>query len=101
MKHIKLFEQFLNEGFDKPLHKKLLKFIESTKTYMDLYDEDDTEEIMLTTRDNGNVGDETAGDADIKEAGRVQKLIKKKFPDLIVDIEEVDEWVHLNIRDEE
>jgi|TARA_B110000977_G_C11063439_1_gene486865 hypothetical protein len=96
MKHIKLFEAFNNS-----LHKKILKFVESTKTYMEVYDEDDTEEIMLTTRDNGNVGDETAGDADIKEAGRVQKLIKKKFPDLIVDIEEVDEWVHLNIRDEE
>jgi|TARA_B110000908_G_C10196133_1_gene423002 hypothetical protein len=96
MKHIKLFEAFNNS-----LHKKILKFVESTKTYMEVYDEDDTEEILLTTRDNGNVGDETAGDADIKEAGRVQKLIKKKFPDLIVDIEEVDEWVHLNIRDEE
>ena len=96
MKHIKLFEAFNNS-----LHKKILKFGESTKTYMEVYDEDDTEEILLTTRDNGNVGDETAGDADIKEAGRVQKLIKKKFPDLIVDIEEVDEWVHLNIRDEE
>lgn len=96
MKHIKLFEAFNNS-----LHKKILKFVESTKTYMEVYDEDDTEEILLTTRDNGNVGDETPGDADIKEAGRVQKLIKKKFPDLIVDIEEVDEWVHLNIRDEE
>ena len=96
MKHIKLFEAFNNS-----LHKKILKFVESTKTYMEVYDEDDTEEILLTTRDNGNVGDETAGDADIKEAGRVQKLIKKKFPDLIVDIEEVDEWVHLNIREEE
>jgi hypothetical protein len=96
MKHLKLFEAFNNS-----LHKKILKFVESTKTYMEIYDEDDTEEILLTTRDNGNVGDETAGDADIKEAGRVQKLIKKKFPDLIVDIEEVDEWVHLNIREEE
>ena len=96
MKHIKLFEAFNNS-----LHKKILKFVESTKTYMEVYDEDDTEEVLLTTRDNGNVGDETPGDADIKEAGRVQKLIKKKFPDLIVDIEEVDEWVHLNIRDEE
>ena len=96
MKHLKLFEAFNNS-----LHKKILKFVESTKTYMEVYDEDDTEEILLTTRDNGNVGDETPGDADIKEAGRVQKLIKKKFPNLIVDIEEVDEWVHLNIRDEE
>jgi len=97
MKHIKLFEQFINEGFDKPLHKKILKFIESTKTYMDVYDEDNTEEILLQTRENGDVGYEEAGDKDIAEAERVQKLIKKKFPDLRVSIEEVDEWVHLNI----
>ena len=97
MKHIKLFEQFLNEGFDKPLHKKLLKFIESTKTYMDIYDEGDAEQIMLQTRENGDVGYEEAGSEDVAEAERVQKLIKKKFPDLRVEIEEVDEWVHLNI----
>tara|TARA_R110000744_G_scaffold347849_4_gene453398 strand:- start:123 stop:710 length:588 start_codon:yes stop_codon:yes gene_type:complete len=97
MKYIKLFEQFLNEGFDKPLHKKLLKFIESTKTYMDIYDEDDAEQIMLQTRENGDVGYEEAGSEDVAEAERVQKLIKKKFPDLRVEIEEVDEWVHLNI----
>lgn len=101
MKHVKLFEQFLNEGnvkFDKSLHKKILKFIESTKTYMDVYDEDDLEEIMLNTRENGDVGYEEAGDKDIAEAERVQKLIKNKFPDLRVSIEEVDEWVHLNIQ---
>lgn len=97
MKHIKLFEQFLNEGFNKPLHKKLLKFIESTKTYMDIYDEGDAEQIMLQTRENGDVGYEEAGSEDVEEAERVQKLINKKFPDLRVEIEEVDEWVHLNI----
>ena len=100
MKHVKLFEQFVNEGnenFDKSLHKKILKFIESTKTYMEVYDEDDTEEILLQTRENGDVGYEEAGDKDIAEAERVQKLIKNKFPDLRVSIEEVDEWVHLNI----
>ena len=97
MKHIKLFEQFINEGFDKPLHKKLLKFIESTKTYMDIYDEGDAEQIMLQTRENGDVGYEEAGSEDVAEAERVQKLINKKFPDLRVEIEEVDEWVHLNI----
>ena len=97
MRHIKLFEQFLNEGFDKLLHKKILKFIESTKTYMEVYDEYDTKEILLQTRENGDVGYEEAGREDVAEAERIQKLIKKKFPDLRVDVEEVDEWVHLNI----
>ena len=97
MKHVKLFEAFIKEGFNNSLHKKILKFIGSTKTYMDVYDEDDTDEIILQTRENGDVGYEEAGDKDIQEAGRVQKLIKKKFPELRVEIEEVDEWVHLNI----
>ena len=65
MKHIKLFEQFINEGFDKPLHKKILKFIESTKTYMEVYDENNTEEILLQTRENGDVGYEEVSDIDI------------------------------------
>ena len=98
---IELLEGFINEAsvsLDKSLHAKILKFIDSIKTYMDVYDEDDLEEIMLNTRENGDVGSETTGREDIKEAQRVQKLIKKKFPDLIVSIEEVDEWVHLNIQ---
>ena len=97
MKYIKLFEQFLNEGFDKPLHKKLLKFIESTKTWMDIYDEDDAEQIMLQTRENGDVGYEEAGSEDVAEAERVQKLINKKFPDLRVEIEQVQVFLRLLI----
>ena len=101
MKHVKLYEQFINEAsvsLDKSLHAKILKFIDSIKTYMVVYDEDDLEEIMLNTRENGDIGSETTGREDVKEAQRVQKLIKKKFPDLIISIEEVDEWVHLNIQ---
>tara|TARA_R110000751_G_scaffold284309_1_gene387850 strand:- start:7 stop:585 length:579 start_codon:yes stop_codon:yes gene_type:complete len=96
MKHVKLFEQFLiNENAS---YKKLVSFIKSIKTYMDIYDGYHGEEIMLQTRENGDVGYEEAGSEDVAEAERIQKLIKKKFPNLRVEIEEVDEWVHLNIR---
>ena len=96
MKHVKLFEQFLiNENAS---YKKLVSFIKSIKTYMDIEDEDNDDEILLRTRDHGNVGNETVGREDIEEARRVRKIIAKKFPDLKTDIEEVDEWVHLNIR---
>ena len=95
MKHVKLFEQFLiNENAS---YKKLVSFIKSIKTYMDIYDGYHGEEIMLQTRENGDVGYEEAGSEDVAEAERIQKLIKKKFPNLRVEIEEVDEWVHLNI----
>ena len=83
--------------FDKALHKKVLKAIASTKTYMDVEDEDDMREIFLSTRENGNVGNETPGRADMKEAERVQKILQKKFPDLKFGIDTTDEWTNLQI----
>ena len=76
--------------------KSLISFIKSTETYMEIYDEY-AEEIMLNTRANGCVGSEKVGKKDVAEARRVVKLIKKKFPKLVVGVEEVDEWVHINI----
>ena len=101
MKHIKLFEAFVNEAeakFDKALHKKVLKAIASTKTYMEVEDDSDMSEILIATRENGDVYDDTAGQDDIKEAQRVQKILMKKFPGIAVQIETVDEWVHLSIK---
>lgn len=101
MKHIKLFEAFINEAttnFDKALHKKVLKAITSTKTYMDVEEADNMREILIATRENGDVYDDTAGPKDIEEAQRVQKILMKKFPGLQVQIETVDEWVHLSIK---
>ena len=100
MKHIKLFEAFLNESegkFDKALHKKVLKAITSTKTYMDVEEADDMREIIIATRENGDVYDDTAGADDIKEAQRVQKILMKKFPGIQIQVQTVDEWVHLSI----
>lgn len=102
MKHIKLFEQFVNEGigFDNALHKKVLKAIEATKTYMDIEDESDMNNIFLSTRENGDVGSETPGREDIKEVQRVQKILQKKFAkdDLKIMASTTDEWVNLHIQ---
>lgn len=106
MKHIKLFEAFVNEQvvnesegqFDKALHKKVLKAIASTKTYMDVEEADNMYEILIATRENGDVYDDTAGPKDIEEAQRVQKILMKKFPGLQVQVQTVDEWVHLSIK---
>ena len=100
---MKALNEFLNEStnFESRTHKKLLDAIKATKTYMDIYDEDftyHTDEVMLQTRENGNVGSETTGSADVKEVKRVEKILSKKFPDLTFQIEEVDEWVNLVIR---
>jgi hypothetical protein len=100
---MKALNEFLNEStnFESRTHKKLLDAIKATKTYMDIYDEEftyHTDEVMLQTRENGNVGNETTGSADVKEVKRVEKILSKKFPDLKFQIEEVDEWVSLTIR---
>ena len=102
MKHIKLFESFLNEsiGFDNVLYKKVLKAIEGTKTYMEIENEGDMNNIFLSTRENGDVGSETPGREDIKEAQRVQKILQKKFAkdDIKIAASTTDEWVNLHIK---
>lgn len=101
LKEVNESTQVVNESegqFDKALHKKVLKAITSTKTYMDVEEADNMSEILIATRENGNVYDDTAGADDIKEAQRVQKILMKKFPGLQVQIETVDEWVHLLIK---
>tara|TARA_R110000803_G_scaffold152965_2_gene217905 strand:+ start:269 stop:763 length:495 start_codon:yes stop_codon:yes gene_type:complete len=77
---------------------EVVKFVKTIRTWFEIYDEDDTYEVMIHTRDNGSVGDEEAGEEDIEEANRLLKLIKKKFPKLDYDIEVVDEWVHLTVK---
>jgi hypothetical protein len=93
-------ESLVNEGidFDKTLHAKVLKAIMSTKTYMDIEDMEDPSEIFLSTRENGDVGSETPGRADIKEADRVQKILQKKFPELKFTLDTTDEWTNLHIQ---
>lgn len=93
--------QAVNESegtFDKALHKKVLKAIASTKTYMQVEEDDNMKEILIATRENGDVYDDTAGPKDIEEAQRVQKILMKKFPGIKVQVETVDEWVHLSIK---
>lgn len=92
-------ESVVNEGidFDKSLHAKVLKAIAATKTYMDVEDVEDSSQIFLSTRENGNVGSETPGRADIKEADRVQKILQKKFPELKFTLDTTDEWTNLHI----
>lgn len=101
LKEVNESTQVVNESegqFDKALHKKVLKAIASTKTYMDVEEADNMREILIATRENGDVYDDTAGADDIKEAQRVQKILMKKFPGIQIQIQTVDEWVHLSIK---
>lgn len=84
--------------------KKLLEATEASvkaaagRTWFGVSDEGD--QILLDTRDHGDVGAEEAGDADIKEAMRVLKELRKTFKpaDYLTSMEVVDEWVHVSVR---
>lgn len=53
--------------------------------------------IEFATRENGDVGSERAGRADLAEGLRVAKAMRKKFPGANVDMDVVDEWVSVTV----
>ena len=54
---------------------------------------EDDEQLIFSTRENGDVGSETPSRIDYKEGLKVVKEIKSKYPTLSVEIEVVDEWI--------
>jgi hypothetical protein len=66
------------------------------RTWFDFEDQEDR--IMLDTRDNGNVGDETPGQEDVTEGRRLIKALRAAFPLHHCAFEIVDEWVHVDIK---
>jgi len=88
---------YLKVAAGDSLSKKVLDEIKKSRTYMDIDESKDTF-ILLTTRRHGDVGSEQHGSKDLNEAKRVGKLIKDKFKDSVkINIEVVDEWIHLNM----
>ena len=54
--------------------------------------------IVFSTRENGDVGEEMTSPIDFDDAWRMSKILLMEFTGKIkADIEEVDEWVYLNI----
>lgn len=85
------------------LMSEICMFVESNSYLSIDFDEkdwDDDSTIDFTTRENGDVGDETYSQLDVNEAVRVKKLLVIKFKTKIeeISIEGVDEWVNLSIK---
>jgi len=88
-------KHYLNEEQD--IIKEVIKFFKSQRTWFQT-DSPDKKSVLFISRDNGSVGDEEPGKKDFKEAQRLAKLIKKKFGNTVdIDIDSVDEWVHLEV----
>jgi hypothetical protein len=73
-----------------------LKYVKDNISYFDIDDEEDNF-VMISTRENGNVGDEEHGVEDVKEAKSILKKIKEKYPNTKGDIYTVDEFVYLEL----
>lgn len=61
-----------------------------------LHDEDD-DELSYSSREYGNVGSETPGQEDIRNAIKIKRELSKIYKDINITIDEIDEWVHIDI----
>jgi hypothetical protein len=68
------------------------------RTYFSLQDEGSY--FLFDTRNNGDVGDEEAGQEDIDAGVALTNLLRKALPAYKVDFEIVDEWVHVSVSKE-
>jgi len=68
-------------------------FVEGTGTWLE-YDGDDGRVVEFATRMHGDVGAEAAGREDVREAKRVERLVKEMFGDAVdTQVDVIDEWV--------
>jgi len=74
------------------------KFVLDNSSWFDNESDEDSEQITLTTRENGDVYNEEVGQKDINEANDIAKKVKLKFPKTQYEIERVGEFVYLYLR---
>jgi len=93
----KLFEE---ESFKLYSPEDIITYVEEN-SYMDSISEPEGGTLSFSTRENGKVGDEEASEVDYQEAHRIGKETISKFPGTSFTIEEVDEFIHLDIKYQE
>jgi len=74
---------------------KIIAFVGNLKDGFTI-DDNGSDFVNFSTRDHGNVGDETPGKEDIVNAKYIESYILQNFPNVDVEIETVDEWVYVN-----
>ena len=71
-------------------------FMKRQRTWFEI-DGDEDDFLSYITRENGDVGEERPGRADIMEARRLKNLLGEEFPDFRVEVEVVDEWTEVHV----
>ncbi|MCK9154656.1 MAG: hypothetical protein M0P12_00930 [Paludibacteraceae bacterium] len=98
-----LFDKILRKDFteffstkSKNKMKEVKEFIKSK--FRLTPDEEDENSLSYSTRDHGDIGEETPGKEDIEFIKAVTRETKSKFQDLKFQPEIIDEWVNLTIK---
>lgn len=85
------FKKYINEQLS------IKDFIDNYSNTTLQLDQEDDDSLSFVTREHGNVGEETYSEEDMEDAINLKSVLLKKFSNIIIDIEDVDEWVYLNI----
>ncbi len=90
------FENYLTEA-KLNFPKDVELFVSKQKTWFQI-DNSTPKYLDYNTRRHGNVGEETPGREDVREANRLRQLLLKKFGKAIkVQVDAVDEFTELYI----
>jgi hypothetical protein len=76
--------------------KEVHQFMRRQHTWFELEEKGPTY-LRYSTRENGDIGEERPGEADVQEAKRLARLVREQFEEVKVSWHTVDEWVDLEI----
>lgn len=74
------------------MKKEIKKFVKANSNF------EHNGGLNFSTRENGNVGDETYGDEDLQKAYELKKSLLDNFEGITVEVETCDEWVYIYVR---
>lgn len=74
-------------------------FIRGLRTWFVLEEDEGGKSLLYATRQGGSVGDETPGSDDIREAQAIRNAVLAQYGagSVEVELEVVDEWVHITV----
>lgn len=89
---------FVGKQKEKPTLKQVKEFIARQRSW--LYLDDDTPTMLhYSTREHGNWGDDTPGEADISEAERLVEVLREEYGALVeAFVDTSAEWTSLRVR---